>query len=136
MIGPALLLVLVIGPLGLAVAGILSARHAPAAPDRSGQVNWRLPLGSALLYTLAFNATYFVQELFLVLPKALLPGVHATLFHNNHRWEGDHPLTALFQGTGAVAILLTGTVCALLARRRVPGSPTLRLLVSRMAPLS
>jgi hypothetical protein len=128
-----LVLVLVIGPLGLALAGIVSSRRGAAAPEPSAPHDWRLPVGSALLYALAFNATYFVQELFLVLPKALLPGVRATLFHNNHHWEGEHPLTALFQGTGALAILVTGTACAVLARRRLPGSPTLRLLLVWMA---
>ena len=133
MLGPALLLVLGVGPLALAIAGIASAHRAPAAPAPAARPGWRLPVGSALLYALAFNATYFVQELFLVLPKALLPGVRATLFHNNHHFEGAHPLTALFQGTGALAVLLTGSVCALLARRRRAGTATLRLLLVWLA---
>jgi hypothetical protein len=56
-----------------------------------------------LLYTLAFNLTFFIQELFLVVPKALTPGLRPTLFHNNHLWQGEHPLASLFQGTGALA---------------------------------
>ncbi len=36
--------------------------------------DWKLTLASALLYALAFNLVFFVQELFLVLPKALTPG--------------------------------------------------------------
>ena len=44
--------------------------------------------------------------------------VRPTLFHNNHSWEGENPLTSLFQGTGALAILLSGVVCALLLQRR------------------
>jgi hypothetical protein len=32
-------------------------------------------IGSTLLYTLAFNLTFFIQELFLVVPKALTPGL-------------------------------------------------------------
>jgi hypothetical protein len=55
----------------------------------------RRALSSALLHTLAFNLTFFVQELFLVVPKALTPGLHPTLFHNNHHWEGTSPLAAL-----------------------------------------
>ena len=57
-----------------------------------------------------------------MLPKALTPGVRPTLFHNNHGWEGENPLTSLFQGTGALAILLSGVVCALLLQRRSPRS--------------
>ncbi|WP_157123717.1 hypothetical protein [Allosphingosinicella indica] len=41
----------------------------------------RLPLHSTLLATLAFNLVFFVQELFLVLPKALTPGLNPTLYH-------------------------------------------------------
>ena len=44
--------------------------------------------------------------------------VRPTLFHNNQSWEGENPLTSLFQGTGALAILLSGVVCALLLQRR------------------
>jgi hypothetical protein len=76
----------------------------------------RLTINSALLYTLAFNLTFFIQELFLVLPKAFTPGLRPTLFHNNHSWEGDHPLASLFQGTGALAIFISGLVCVLLLR--------------------
>jgi hypothetical protein len=39
----------------------------------------RLTLSSALLYSLAFNLTFFIQELLLVVPKALTPGLHPTL---------------------------------------------------------
>ena len=80
---------------------------------------WRLTTtwSSALLYTLAFNVTFFVQELFLVVPKALTPGLQPVLYHNNHGWDGDHPLAELFQGTGALAILISAALCALLLRR-------------------
>lgn len=74
-------------------------------------------MSSALLYTLAYNLTFFIQELFLVLPKALTPGLRPTLFHNNHTWEGENPLASLFQGTGALAILTSGTICGWLLRR-------------------
>jgi hypothetical protein len=94
---------------------------------------WRLTATSALLYALAYNLTFFVQELFLVLPKALLPGVHATLFHNNHTWEGEHPLTRLFQGTGALATFVVGLLCTWLVRRRPPAAGTARLLLIWMA---
>lgn len=94
---------------------------------------WKLTLTSALLYAIAYNLTFFIQELFLVVPKALLPGVHATLFHNNHSWEGEHPLTRLFQGTGALATLISGGVCAWLVRRRPPATSMARLLLIWMA---
>jgi hypothetical protein len=94
---------------------------------------WRLPTCSALLYTLAFNLTFFIQELFLVVPKALTPGLRPTLFHNNHSWQGDHPLANLFQGTGALAIFVSGIVCLLLLRGGRIRSTTLRLFVIWMA---
>lgn len=73
---------------------------------------------SLLAYVLAFNLTFFVQELFLVLPKALVPGLTATLYHNNHDWVGDAPIAELFQGTGALAILISGLVFAAIVSRR------------------
>lgn len=84
---------------------------------------------SALLYTLAFNVVFFIQELFLVLPKALTPGLRPTLFHNNHSWEGTNPLAGLLQGTGALAISLVGLFCALLLRRETGRSWTIRLFL-------
>ncbi len=79
--------------------------------------NWRQTVSSALLYTHAYNLTFFIQELFLVLPKALTPGLHPTLFHNNHTWEGENRRASLFQGTVPLAILMSGTVCGWLLRR-------------------
>jgi hypothetical protein len=86
-----------------------------------------------LLYALAFNLIFFIQELFLVLPKALTPGLRPTLFHNNHTWTGQNPLASLFQGTGALAIIATGFVCLLLLRRRPPRSVSARLFLIWMA---
>ncbi len=94
---------------------------------------WRLPIASALLYTLAYNLTFFIQELFLVVPKALTPGLRPTLFHNNHTWQGDHPLASLFQGTGALAILISGIVCLLILRGDRIRSTTVRLFLTWMA---
>jgi hypothetical protein len=92
--------------------------------------NWKLMMGSALLYTLAFNLIFFIQELFLVLPKAFTPGLRPTLFHNNHTWEGDSPLVGLFQGTGALATFLTATVCVVLLKRGWGHSSTSRLFLT------
>jgi hypothetical protein len=93
----------------------------------------RLALCSTLLYTLAYNLTFFIQELFLVVPKALTPGLRPTLFHNNHTWEGQHPLASLFQGTGALATIVSGAICLLLLRGDRVRSATLRLFLIWMA---
>jgi hypothetical protein len=128
LIGIAVALVLVAGPLLLGLTGLICARRAPAeAPEPARPWTWKLTINSALLYALAFNLTFFIQELFLVLPKALTPGLHPTLFHNNHSWQGDNPLASLFQGTGALAIFLTGLAGALFLRCRPGRSSTVRL---------
>ena len=111
----AALLVIIVCPLLLGLAGAFRARNEP----RFAFVAWdaRQTALSALLYTLAFNFVFFVQELFLVLPKAFTPGLQPTLFHNNHLWEGEHPLASLFQGTGALATFALGLVVLFLLRR-------------------
>ncbi|MET0549426.1 MAG: hypothetical protein ABW002_09185 [Xanthomonas sp.] len=125
----AVVIVLLVGPLVLASMGLLrSPRGEPAtvpAWDRS------LTIHSTLLYTLAFNLTFFIQELFLVLPKALTPGLQPTLFHNNHKWVGDNPLASLFQGTGALATVLAALICMALLRHA--RGTTLRLFLVWMA---
>ena len=135
LIGIAVALVLVAGPLLLGLTGLIRARSksAGAVPEPVKPWNWTLTINSALLYALAFNLTFFVQELFLVVPKALTPGLRPTLFHNNHSWEGENPLASLFQGTGALAIFLTGVACVLLLRRGLGRSSTVRLFVIWMA---
>lgn len=111
--------------------GLIRARSVSSkpTPTLSAAWNWKLTINSALLYALAFNLTFFIQELFLVLPKALTPGLRPTLFHNNHTWTGDNPLAALLQGTGALAILLTGFASAMLLRYGATRSTTLRLFL-------
>ena len=74
----------------------------------SGARPLRLPTGSILLCALAFNLTFLWQELWLVIPKALTPGLHPILYHNNHNWTGDSPRVDLLQGTGALATLVSG----------------------------
>lgn len=44
-------------------------------------------------------------------------GLKATLYHNNHNWEGSHPMESLAQGYGAAAIFVTGLICLFLANR-------------------
>lgn len=123
---------LFVGPAWLGTMGWLHARRdAPSSPRAPW--DWTRVSVSALLYTLAFNLTFFVQELFLVLPKALTPGLHPTLFHNNHRWEGQHELASLFQGTGALATALVGLACLLVVRKSTSSSMQLRLGLLWMA---
>lgn len=91
------------------------------AEAASAAIDARPFLHSLLAYVLAFNLTFFIQELFLVLPKAMVPGLQPTLYHNNHRWEGDAEVASLFQGTGALAILLSGLIfCWIVSRQRRP----------------
>jgi hypothetical protein len=127
----AVVLVLVAAPALLGLAGLLATRRAPAdaPPSPAMRWNWKVTATSALLYTLAFNLTFFIQELFLVLPKALTPGLRPTLFHNNHTWEGLNPLASLFQGTGALAIFLSAIVCARILRRGPGRSWMVRLFL-------
>lgn len=120
-------LVLVACPLLLGLLGVLRARS--EAPAAGAAWDWRLVALSALLYTLAFNLVFFVQELFLVLPKAFTPGLRPTLFHNNHLWQGEHPLASLFQGTGVLATFLLGSIGLLLLRWGAGRSLAARLLL-------
>ncbi|MEO8895209.1 MAG: hypothetical protein ABI450_04950, partial [Rhizomicrobium sp.] len=92
-----------------------------------------LILVSALFCTLAFNLTFFVQELMLTLPKAFVPGVHVWLYHNNHHWEGQHPILPLLQGTGGVADLAMGLIFAALLPGAGAYSMTARLFLFWMA---
>jgi hypothetical protein len=134
------LLLFGIAPLLLGIAGWWRARREPAlaqpaaesanAPhkDAPDKLDAAFPLACLLTYVLAFNLTFFVQELFLVLPKAFTPGLRPTLYHNNHGWQGDNPLAALYQGTGALATVCLALLCVLLLCRRAT-SGTARLLL-------
>jgi hypothetical protein len=135
MIGIAALLVLVVGPLLLGVRGLIVERRKAVGAAQGASLNWswKLTIASALLYALAFNLIFFIQELFLVLPKALTPGLRPTLFHNNHLWQGENPLASLFQGTGALAIFVTGLICAFLLKRGQHRSAAVRLFLMWMA---
>jgi hypothetical protein len=131
LIAIAVALALLVAPLLLGLRGLLATRRAPPGAEGGPAApwNWRLTITSARLYALAFNLIFFTQELFLVLPKALTPGLHPILFHNNHTWAGDNPLANLLQGTGALAILATGVGCVLILRRMRTSSATVRLLL-------
>lgn len=75
-----------------------------------GGINYNTLINSAVFYALAFNLIFFLQEIFLVLGKKAI-GLKAFLYHNNHNWEGEHPLTMLMQGSGALGIFLFGLIC-------------------------
>jgi len=77
--------------------------------------NYTTMINSAVLYALAFNLIFFLQELFLVLGKKAL-GLKAFLYHNNHNWEGEHPMTLLMQGSGALAIFMIGLIFLVIFR--------------------
>jgi len=135
LIGIAALSVLVIGPLWLGVVGLIRGHResVSGAPEPARPWNWKFTIASALLYALAFNLTFIIQELFLVIPKAFTPGLRPILFHNNHSWTGGNPLASLFQGTGALAIFVMGLLCALLLKHRPARSAGVRLFLIWMA---
>lgn len=87
-----------------------------------GKMGWQPIVHSMLAYVLAFNLTFFIQELFLVWPKSMVPGLKATLYHNDHNWVGDVAIAELYQGTGALAILASGLIFSLIAARRAKPS--------------
>jgi len=135
LVGAAAFLVLVVGPLVLGLAGLSGLHRAPKAvvAERVSPWNFKPTINSAILYALAFNLTFLIQELFLVIPKAFTPGLKATLFHNDHTWTGVNPLASLFQGTGALAIFLSAISCTLLLQRIPARSSSLRLFLVWMA---
>lgn len=120
-----LYLTLVLGVLPLATGLILRWR--------SGTVQWMPSALSILQCALAFNLTFFWQELWLVIPKALTPGLHPILFHNNHDWTGISSLTELLQGTGAIATLVSGLAFSALLALAQRASPAWRLFFFWMA---
>ena len=79
-----LLLTIIFVGFGLLLPWGLALVLAPAAVGRRtclpGSIGWRPVAHSMLAYVLAFNLTFFIQELFLVLPKALVPGLQPTLY--------------------------------------------------------
>jgi len=99
--------ILLIGPLVWGCRNWVKYRGTSAPKNKT---NYTTMINSAVLYALAFNIIFFLQELFLVLGKKAL-GLKAFLYHNDHNWEGEHPMTLLMQGSGALAIFLIGLIC-------------------------
>lgn len=120
-----LLLLLAIGLAPLAVATALLRPASRGWPP--------LHIGSALLCALAFNLTFLWQELWLVIPKALTPGLHPILYHNNHDWTGHAPEVDLLQGTGALATFASGLAFWAVLTIARGLSPTWRCFIFWMA---
>jgi len=99
--------ILLIGPILWGWRNWVKYRGISAPKDKA---NYITMINSAVLYALAFNLIFFLQELFLVLGKKAL-GLKSLLYHNNHIWEGEHPMTLLMQGSGALSIFLIGLIC-------------------------
>lgn len=106
-------LLLAIGMVPLAT-GLLLLAPTPRGNPPSG----RSLQSGALFCALAFNLSFFIQEVGLVVPKALTPGLSPTLYHNDHDWTGAAPVAELLQGTGAIATLASGLIFLALLRAR------------------
>lgn len=122
----AVIVTMVAAPLLLAAVGAVRAWSRPGRtnhPEAAGHQpsTTALIINSSIAYTLAFNLVFLIQELFLVVPKALTPGLEPILFHNNHTWSGTNPVANLLQGTGFLAVLATGLIAWVVARRSRAG---------------
>lgn len=98
---------LILGPI---VLGLLNFRKNRKVIVPQKTTHHVALINSAVLYALAYNVIFFLQELFLVFGKKAL-GLKAYLYHNNHGWDGAHPMTSLMQGSGALAIFVIGLIC-------------------------
>lgn len=101
-------------------------------PSRADWDN-RIALASTLLCALCFALTFFWQELWLVLPKAMTPGLDPTLYHNDHTWRGSDPIAELLQGTGALSTLAIGLTFLVILMRAHIASVTMSLFFFWMA---
>ena len=121
--------------LGLPI-GYSILRSVRGTPDAQAAAwDWRLTLKSTLAFALAFNVIFFIQELFLVLPKALTAGLEPTLFHNNHLWRGHDAVEDLLQGTGALATVVAGALFSAWLVCRTPKGDVARLVLFWLALL-
>ncbi len=116
MISHLLPLSLLVIPVFWGLYGYFRTRKEVKQPLEKKGSTLALIVNSAVLYALAFNIIFFIQELFLALGKRWL-GLKAYLYHNNHNWDGNHPMERLAQGYGATAIFITAMICLFIARR-------------------
>lgn len=82
---------------------------------------WQV-IRSTLSYLLGLNLVFFSQEVALVVSKAWLPEMQATLFHNSHEWTGSHPDLDVWQGAGTLGLAAAGLLGYFVVRRSLPGS--------------
>jgi hypothetical protein len=122
------LLTLVIAA-GLVPLVVAVARLAPGGERRAS----RPSPGSVLLATLAFNLTFFWQELGLAGAKALTPGLSAILYHNDHAWTGTAATAELLQASGAIATLASGLAFTVILASNRRLAPPWRIFVFWMA---
>ncbi len=121
--------ILILGPLVIGIFNIINRKKNPTS---SLVISYYSILNSAVAYALAYNVIFFFQELFLVLGKKSL-GLKATLYHNNHNWEGHHDMDALMQGSGALAIFIIGLICLFWFQRIRNGRSSMKLFALWMA---
>ena len=88
--------ILIVGPIILGVLNLRQYRNLNVSKKSSYHT---VLINSAVLYAIAFNFIFFLQELFLVLGKKAI-GLKAYLYHNNHSWDGVNPMASLMQGSG------------------------------------
>jgi hypothetical protein len=115
------------------VIGIAPVATAVFLKRGGGEWSVRTALVSTLLCALCFCLTFLWQEIWLVIPKALTPDLHPTLYHNDHAWSGENPIAELLQGSGAVATLASGLVFLMVSMRAERATPTWRLFFFWMA---
>ena len=106
---------IIAGPIVLGLIGWFKTRSSPdhgLSEDNETSLPSAMPrvVNAVVLYVLAFNLIFFVQELFLVLPKVAIGGMRPTLFHNNQTVGIEHPAIGLTEGGGAVAIFIVGLI--------------------------
>ena len=104
---------LLLGPILLALWGFFKWRNIPL---QQSSTKWNvipIVINSSVLYALAYNTIYFIQELFLALGKKWI-GLKAYLYHNNHNWVGEDPRDDLMQGLGALVIFILGVLLLIL----------------------
>lgn len=105
--------ILMLGSVPLALWGYFKWRNI-ALPQADDKWNvWPIVINSSVLYALAYNIIYFIQELFLALGKKWI-GLKAYLYHNNHNWIGEDPRDDLMQGLGALVIFILGIILLML----------------------
>lgn len=98
---------LLLGPILWGIRNWMKYRSIPTSKTKA---SYATMVNSAVFYALAFNIIFFLQEVFLVMGKKAL-GLKSFLYHNNHTWEGEHPMASLMQGSGALAIFFIGLTC-------------------------